>query len=412
MRAIFEVVEGPLAGRRIELLPGQAIAFGRTTKSDVSIPGDGYMSGRHFEVQNAAAGCVVRDLGSSNGTFVNGTRVNEQVLQPQDMIAAGSSKFRLHVEFDTEPDFSKTSTIPAQLFDKTIEQGGGLSPVPPLPPPPSFPPLPVTGAPPPLASSAPPPPPPLPVTGGPPPLGGSSPFSPMFEPPAPVPPPVPMSAPPPPPPPPMPPGLPADMFGGGPPPVPPPPVMPPPPPPKPADPWDSFSDRERRLLQKLFSRQEPLYAVLDATKDMLVRAFVEACGEPCVALTETLVQNKPGIGCYLVQVSPTAVKLLDFLIRDGWGKNWGVYCTSSAGLENVATHLRNVINVYTATGLPFQLRLHEPPLMRCFLPGLLPHEATAILGPLSSFVVEGPSGEVITITSGALGIHSEVSKLD
>lgn len=190
------------------------------------------------------------------------------------------------------------------------------------------------------------------------------------------------------------------------------PPPPPPPPPKPVDPWESFSAREKRLLQKLFSRQEPVYAVLDTTKDMLVRAFVEACGEPCVALTETLVQNKPGIGCYLVAVSPTATNLLDFLIRDGWGKNWGVYCTSSADLETVATHLRNVINVYTATGLPFQLRLHEPPLLRCFLPGLQPHEATAILGPLSSFLVEGPAGDVITITSGSLGVSADVLKLD
>lgn len=404
MRAIFEVVEGPLAGRRIELNPGQSIAFGRTTKSDVSIPGDGYMSGRHFEVQNAAGAFLVRDLGSSNGTFVNGARVNEQPLQDEDMIAAGSSKFRLHVEFDTEADFSKTSTIPAQfLFEKTIEQGqqpaigtttGGAPPLPPVPP------LPVTGAPPPpLGNSQPaPPPPPLPVTGGPPPLETA--FSPFGEPPA-------SSPVPPPPPPPLPPG----MFGG-PPPVPAPPVMPPPPPPKPVDPWESFSERERRLLQKLFSRQEPVYAVLDATKDMLVRAFVEACGEPCVALTETLVQNKPGIGCYLVAVSPTATKLLDFLIRDGWSKNWGVYCTSGAGLEAVATHLRNVINVYTAAGLPFQLRLQEPVLLRTFLPGLLPHEATAILGPLSSFVVEGPSGEMMTITSGSHGVSADVVRLD
>lgn len=335
MRAIFEVVEGPLAGRRIEIPPGQSIAFGRTTRSDISIPGDGYMSGRHFEIQNSGAICTVRDLNSSNGTFVNGARITEQPINALDLVAAGSSKFRLHLEAVEEVDFSKTSTIPAQPYFE--------APVAPPQPPPMPPPPPVS----PLAM---------------------------------------------------------------------PPPMPPPLPPQPAaaaDPWQHFAPRDLAILQSLFSSGEPVYAILDATKDMLVRAFVEACGEPSVPLTETLIQNRPGIGSYLLSVPPTATKLLDVLVKDGWGKGWGVYCTSSAGLDVIATHLRNTVNVYTSTGLPFQLRLQDPNLLRWFLPGLLPHEATSIMGPISRFVVEASAGkELISFTAGSHGLAVDSLKLE
>jgi hypothetical protein len=319
MRAIFEVVEGPLAGRRIEIQPGQSIAFGRTTKSDIPIPGDGYMSGRHFEVENSGAICLVRDLGSSNGTFVNGNRVTEQPLNALDLVAAGSSKFRLHVEQAVPQDFSKTSTIPAPMFfDSTIE-----------------------------ASQLP----------------------------RQTPPPVPQ------------------QQGG--------------------NMWQGFGNRDLRILETLFNRREPVYAVLDGAKDMLVRAFVEACGEPSVPLTETLVQNRPGIGAYLLYVPPTATKLLDVLVKDGWGKGWGVYCTSSQPMDVIATHLRNTINVYTSTGLPFQIRLYEPNLLRWFLPGLLPHEATAVMGPVSRYVTEASGGrELMSFTSGSHGLAIDVLKLE
>lgn len=339
MRAIFEVVEGPLAGRRIEIPPGQSIAFGRTTRADISIPGDGYMSGRHFEILNSGAICTVRDLNSSNGTFVNGARVTEQSLNAQDLVAAGSSKFRLHVEAAEELDFSKTSTIPAQPYFETV-------PAPPPGPPPMPPPMSPLAAPP------------------------------MMPPPPPIPPPLPVPA-------------------------------------APVDPWQHFAPRDLAIVQSLFGSGEPVYAVLDATKDMLVRAFVEACGEPSVPLTETLIQNRPGIGSYLLSVPPTATKLLDVLVKDGWGKGWGVYCTSSAGIDAVATHLRNTINVYTSTGLPFQLRLQDPNLLRWFLPGLLPHEATSIMGPISRFVVEASAGrELISFTGGSHGLAVDSLKLE
>ena len=116
MRAILEILEGPLAGRRIEVYPGHSISFGRTVKADIAVPGDGYMSGRHFAVENTGDTLFVHDLGSSNGTFLNGNRVDRAPAAEQDLIAAGSSKMRVYLE-EEDPAaaaglLSRTSTMP------------------------------------------------------------------------------------------------------------------------------------------------------------------------------------------------------------------------------------------------------------------------------------------------------------
>lgn len=98
MRAILEVLEGPLMGLRIEVHSGRNITIGRTINADIAVSGDCYMSARHFALENTGDTLFVRDLYSSNGTFVNGLRVYWAPAAAQDVIVAGSSKFRLHLE--------------------------------------------------------------------------------------------------------------------------------------------------------------------------------------------------------------------------------------------------------------------------------------------------------------------------
>src|SRR5712692_5024358 len=60
----------------IELQPGRALVVGRAVTSDVPIY-DPTISRRHAEVALSDRGVKVKDLGSSNGTFLNGARVTE-----------------------------------------------------------------------------------------------------------------------------------------------------------------------------------------------------------------------------------------------------------------------------------------------------------------------------------------------
>ena len=54
---------------------------------------DTELSRKHFTVTKGDAGFTLQDLGSTNGTAINGKRVTEQVLRPNDEISAGNSRF-------------------------------------------------------------------------------------------------------------------------------------------------------------------------------------------------------------------------------------------------------------------------------------------------------------------------------
>jgi pSer/pThr/pTyr-binding forkhead associated (FHA) protein len=78
-------------GQRIELHEGHYI-IGRHLENDIVL-NDTNVSRRHAEFVCAAGEVVVRDMGSTNGTKVNGVVVNgEQLLQHGDVINFGSAQ--------------------------------------------------------------------------------------------------------------------------------------------------------------------------------------------------------------------------------------------------------------------------------------------------------------------------------
>ena len=98
MQVILTIQSGSQAGRKLWLKVGQTLRFGRTERADVAVSDDPRMSSLHFEVRCTADGARARDLGSANGTFVNGAPVTETVLRPNDLILAGSTTVSVDVE--------------------------------------------------------------------------------------------------------------------------------------------------------------------------------------------------------------------------------------------------------------------------------------------------------------------------
>ena len=97
------VVGGPFLGTRYRLEPGSHLV-GRGSGSDVKIE-DPSMSRRHFQLSVASDGVEVSDAGSTNGTFIDGERVEgTRRLDPKDVIEAGGSLLAI------EPALSLTST--------------------------------------------------------------------------------------------------------------------------------------------------------------------------------------------------------------------------------------------------------------------------------------------------------------
>ena len=74
------------------VLDGHSIVLGRCSEADVRID-DRWVSRRHCELAECDGVLVVRDLGSTHGTFVNGRHVSEARLRPEDKLTIGLTSF-------------------------------------------------------------------------------------------------------------------------------------------------------------------------------------------------------------------------------------------------------------------------------------------------------------------------------
>jgi hypothetical protein len=77
-----------------ELRPGATMVVGRAVNSDCAVV-DATVSRRHAEMTVAQNGIQVKDVGSSNGTFVNGVKVDSYFVVPGDTLTFGKVAFRL-----------------------------------------------------------------------------------------------------------------------------------------------------------------------------------------------------------------------------------------------------------------------------------------------------------------------------
>jgi Inner membrane component of T3SS, cytoplasmic domain len=92
---VLEIVEGPEAGRSIEL-GGAPVEIGREEGVDVVLGADELVSRHHVRLTPDVGGVVVEDLGSQNGTFVNGDEiVGPARLQPGGQLQVGVTVLEL-----------------------------------------------------------------------------------------------------------------------------------------------------------------------------------------------------------------------------------------------------------------------------------------------------------------------------
>jgi len=68
--------------------------LGRNSEADVRLD-DNWTSRVHCEVSEANGRLLVRDLGSTNGTLVNGKQVKEAHLLPGDLLTVGLTSFKV-----------------------------------------------------------------------------------------------------------------------------------------------------------------------------------------------------------------------------------------------------------------------------------------------------------------------------
>jgi adenylate cyclase len=105
-----------------ELRSGGTLVVGRALSSDIPVL-DPTISRRHAEVMWDGSGVHVKDLGSSNGTFLNGVKVEAAKLSPGDVVTFGKVPFRLK---EITGDVRPTATDTPSSFGPVVAPGATI----------------------------------------------------------------------------------------------------------------------------------------------------------------------------------------------------------------------------------------------------------------------------------------------
>jgi len=90
------VLKSPILDEgEVVMLDSHSLRVGRGGDNDLSVEGDEYASSHHARFEPRRDGVYVEDVGSTNGTFVNGIRVSrERRLAPGDVVRIGETDLR------------------------------------------------------------------------------------------------------------------------------------------------------------------------------------------------------------------------------------------------------------------------------------------------------------------------------
>jgi ABC transport system ATP-binding/permease protein len=146
----FVMQSGPVVGK-VYHLDAEEIYIGRESTNTIVI-NDVQVSRRHAKLEQKGSAYVIQDLGSTNGTFVNGARISgTQALNPGDMVALGEG-----ISLVYESGMDSNATVLSTKSQETVVQHPAHMPAPAPSPEPVYQPAPAS-APEPVYQTAPPP---------------------------------------------------------------------------------------------------------------------------------------------------------------------------------------------------------------------------------------------------------------
>ncbi len=96
-------------GRRYDLPRGHSLRIGRSPECEINLPDAPLLSREHALIRWDDSGIWVEDLDSTNGTFINETRIeNHHLLTSGDRIECGGIHFKFLQEHDVEAAYFET----------------------------------------------------------------------------------------------------------------------------------------------------------------------------------------------------------------------------------------------------------------------------------------------------------------
>ena len=112
------ILAGPEQGQ-VHKINRPTTTVGRSNTCEVVLT-DPLISRQHCQILLGMGGVMLRDLGSTNGTFLNGTRIIESAIRNQDVISVGNTRLRFAVEIIKETGDSKTPKIDELAHKKLL----------------------------------------------------------------------------------------------------------------------------------------------------------------------------------------------------------------------------------------------------------------------------------------------------
>ncbi len=110
MIVTLRVIAGPQNGRVFTFDQHDTFMIGRSEDAHFCLPQDRFFSRHHCILEIAPPQIFLRDLGSTNGTFVNGIRVETAHLKSGDRIQGGETVLEVEIRTDQNENFSSKPT--------------------------------------------------------------------------------------------------------------------------------------------------------------------------------------------------------------------------------------------------------------------------------------------------------------
>jgi pSer/pThr/pTyr-binding forkhead associated (FHA) protein len=103
------------SGRELIPLTGQRVTIGKSETNMVSLDHDATVSRLHAVLENLGFAWSIRDLGSRNGTFINGDKLSaEKVLRSGDEVRVGTSRLVFWSVKESDEPAAKDETLSAE----------------------------------------------------------------------------------------------------------------------------------------------------------------------------------------------------------------------------------------------------------------------------------------------------------
>jgi hypothetical protein len=172
-------------------------------------------------------------------------------------------------------------------------------------------------------------------------------------------------------------------------------------------PTESETVNKASVLELLRAQELTLYAILDAARSERIVELLRESVEEYRSLYEgpqgeALAEVAP----YLVRL-PRDSRLLESLVLEGWGHDWGIYLTCPLSLLEVRRHFRKLLMV-DAEGQDGRLyfRFYDPRVLGSFLNIIHAQQRSMLFGSVKSFLMEGEEDAVLSFTQQ---VESEAS---